>query len=163
MAQTDIEWVRINRTFDAPIDAVWAMWTDVELFRKWYGPNGMQVPVAEMDVRVGGRRKICMQMTMPDRVMTMWFDGEYKEISAPSRLVYTESMADEDGNVIDPKSMGMPDGHPEVTEIVVELTEKDGQTHMKLTHIGVPSGSQGAGGWQQAVDKMAALIMERPR
>lgn len=157
--QTDIEWVRIERTFEATIETVWAMWTDPALFAKWYGPNGMTIPTAEMDVRSGGKRKICMQMVMPERTMTMWFVGEYKEVSAPARLVYTESMADQDGNIISPQDMGMPEGHPEVTEVIVELTELDGKTTMKMTHIGVPGESQGAGGWRQAIEKMSTLIV----
>ena len=158
MTQTEIEWVRIERTFEAPLETVWAMWTDASLFQKWYGPNGMSIPTAEMDVRVGGKRKICMQMSMPDREMKMWFVGEYVEVTAPTRLVYTESMADENGNVLSPKDMGMPEGHPEVTKIIVELEERDGKTKMTMTHIGVPQDSQGAGGWQQAIEKMVKLL-----
>ena len=155
---TDMDWVRIDRTFDASIETVWSMWTDPALFSQWYGPKGMSVPVAEMDVAVGGVRKICMEMKRPDGAMKMWFIGEYKEVSAPTRLVYTESMCDEDGNILSPQSMGMPEGHPEVTEIVVELSFKDGKTEMKMTHVGVPAGSRGAGGWEQAFDKLADLI-----
>ena len=158
MSQTDIEWVRIERTFDAPLETVWAMWTDPTLFQKWYGPNGMTIPVSEMDVVIGGARKICMQMSMPDREMKMWLVGEYLEVTAPTRLVYTESMADENGNVLSPKDMGMPEGHPEVTKIIVELEAFGQKTKMKMTHIGVPQDSQGAGGWRQAIDKMAALL-----
>lgn len=154
----DNEWVVIERIFEAPIETVWKMWTDASLFQKWYGPNGMQIPVADMDVSVGGTRKICMEMSRGDRVMTMWFKGEYKEVNAPTRLVYTESMCDAEGNILSPQSMGMPEGHPEVTEIIVELTEKSGNTHMKMVHIGVPAGSNGEGGWNQAFDKMAALV-----
>ncbi len=55
--QSELEWVRIERTFEAPIETIWAMWTDSELFKQWYGPNGMSVPTAEMDVVVGGKRK----------------------------------------------------------------------------------------------------------
>ena len=44
----------------------------------------------------------------------------------------------------------MPDGYPEVTDVIVDLEEIDGKTHMKLTHVGVPAGSSGAGGWAQA-------------
>ncbi|MCI5043224.1 MAG: SRPBCC domain-containing protein [Aquisalinus sp.] len=156
--QSEIEWVRIERTFEAPIETIWAMWTESQLFKQWYGPNGMSVPTAEMDVVVGGKRKICMQMTTPDRTMMMWFVGDYKEVNKPTRLVYTESMADENGNVISPKDMGMPEGHPEVTEVIVELSERDGKTTMKMTHVGVPHDSQGAGGWKQAIEKMAGLI-----
>lgn len=152
------QWVVIERTLDAPIEVVWRMWTEGEQFKKWYGPNGMSVPVAEMDLSVGGKRKICMEMQTPDRLMQMWFVGVYKEIAAPTRLVYTESMSDAEGNIIPPQSMGMPEGHPDVTEVVVELSESDGKTQMRMTHKGVPAGSAGAGGWNQAFDKLAELF-----
>ena len=154
----EFEWVVIERVFESSIEAVWEMWTQPDLFKQWYGPIGMSVPVAEMDVVVGGKRKVCMSMTQPDRTMTMWFTGEYKEIKAPTRLVYTESMCDEDGNILSPESMGMPAGHPETTEVIVELSEEGSKTHMKLIHVGVPAGSGGAGGWGQAFDKLAALL-----
>jgi len=150
--------VRIERIFDAPIDDVWRMWTDPELFKKWYGPNGMAIPVADMDVRVGGTRKICMEMSSPERTMSMWFIGVYKEINAPFRLVYTESMCEEDGALIPPEAMGMPEGHPDVTEVIVELSETDGKTRMTMVHVGVPGGSAAEGGWNQAFDKLAKLL-----
>lgn len=152
------DWVKITRTFDAPIATVWEMWADPANFQKWYGPNGFSVPVAEMDVTVGGTRKICMEMVTPDRTMSMWFTGTYKEISAPHRLVYTESMCDPDGNVLSPADMGMPEGTPDTTEIIVELSEEGGKTVMVLTHVGVPAGTPGEGGWMQAIDKMGALF-----
>ncbi|MEL6598765.1 MAG: SRPBCC domain-containing protein [Pseudomonadota bacterium] len=154
-------WVRIEREFAAPIAQVWEMWTDPELFRQWYGPRGMSVPVAEMNVTVGGTRKVCMAMDAPDRSMTMWFSGVYKEISPPHRLVYTESMCDEDGNLISPQSMGMPDDVPDITEIIVELTEANGKTRMVMTHVGVAEGTAGAGGWSQAFDKLEEFIASR--
>lgn len=152
------DWVMIERSFNAPIETIWEMWTSSEKFMQWYGPNGMNIPVAEMDVVVGGKRKICMEMQRGEKTITMWFCGEYKEIEAPSRLVYTESMCDADGNIVSPQAMGMPAGHPEVTEIIVELSEVGEKTHMKMVHVGVPAGSGGGGGWTQAIDKMAALL-----
>ena len=44
----------IEHRFDAPVEVVWRMWTDPEHFKAWYGPDGSAIPVAEMDVRVGG-------------------------------------------------------------------------------------------------------------
>ena len=152
------DWVKITRTFDAPIADVWDMWVKAENFQKWYGPMGFSVPVAEMDVTVGGTRKINMEMQTPDRTMSMWFTGVYKEVAAPHRLVYTESMCDPDGNVISPKDMGMPDGTPEVTEVTVELSEEDGKTIMVMTHAGVPVGTPGEGGWMQAFDKLGGIL-----
>ena len=151
-------WVKIERVFEAPFTEVWAMWTDPEKFKQWYGPNGMSVPVADMDVVVGGTRKICMAMTSPERSMSMWFIGVYKEITPPTRLVYTESMCQEDGTLISPSDMGMPDGTPDITEVIVELTEEAGGTKMTLVHVGVPEGTAGEGGWRQAVEKLAALL-----
>ena len=153
-------WVRIKREFDAPIETIWNMWTDPALFKQWYGPMGMSVPVAEMDVVVGGTRKVCMEMKSPERTMSMWFTGVYKEVNSPSRLVYTESMCDEAGTIISPQSMGMPEGHPDITEIIVELSEANGKTTMTMVHVGVREGSVGDGGWGQAFDKLAQLIRQ---
>jgi uncharacterized protein YndB with AHSA1/START domain len=152
------DWVKITRVFDAPIAQVWDMWADPANFQKWYGPKGFSVPVAEMDVTVGGTRKINMEMKMPERTMSMWFTGQYKEVSAPNRLVYTESMCDPEGNLISPAAMGMPEGTPEVTEITVELSEQDGKTVMVMTHAGVPAGTPGEGGWMQAFDKLEGVL-----
>ena len=95
---TDTKDVQIERTFDAPIDLIWAMWTEPEHFANWYGPMGAKIPKADMDVRVGGRRHIAMEMQTPGGPMQMFFVGEYREIDPKTRLVYTESMADADGN-----------------------------------------------------------------
>lgn len=151
-------WVKIQREFDAGIELVWRMWTDPEMFKQWYGPKGMSVPTAEMDVVVGGTRKICMEMVMPERTMLMWFTGVYKEVNRPSRLVYTESMCDENGVIIPAASMGMPEGHPDITEVIVELTESDGKTMMTMVHVGVPEGTAGEGGWNQAFDKLEVFV-----
>ncbi len=151
-------WARIEREFDASIDAVWAKWTEARKFHSWYCPNGFTIPVAEMDVTVGGTRKISMEMKTPERTMQMWFIGEYKEISPKTRLVYSESMCDPEGNVLSPASMGMPEGTPDTTEVVVQLEDLGGRTRMVLTHVGVPAGSPGEGGWMQAIEKMAGLL-----
>ncbi len=154
----DQSYVQITREFDAPIDVVWAMWTDPEKFRQWYGPNGMSVSVVEIDLVVGGIRKVCMEMRTPERQMAMWFTGTFTVVDRPTRLAYTESMCDAEGNVIAPSSMGMPEGTPEVTEVTVELAEIDGRTRMTMTHAGVPAGSGGEGGWKQAFDKLEAVL-----
>ncbi len=150
--------VVIERIFEAPVGLIWQLWTEPEQFQKWYGPQGMAIPVANMDVRVGGKRLMCMEMQTPDRSMKMWFTGEYVEVVPNERLVYTDSMADENGNVMSPSAMGMPDGHPETTEVIVELEDLGGRTKMVMTHAGVPADSGGAGGWNQAFDKLADLI-----
>ena len=151
--------VVLERIVDAPPELVWRMWTEPEHFAAWYGPDGASVPVAEMDVRVGGRRLLCMEMATPDGPMRMWFAGEYREIEAPRRLVYTEAMADEQGNVLPASATGMPAGHPTTTEVTVELEDLGGRTRMVLTHAGVPADSPGATGWAMALDKLTEHLL----
>ena len=155
--------VVIERTLDAPPDVVWQMWTDPEHFKAWYGPTGATIPVAEMDVRVGGTRLVCMEMQTPHGTMQMWFTGEYREVVERQRLVYTESMSDENANILSPSEMGMPDGHPTTTEIIVELEDLGGRTRMVMTHAGIPADSPGAAGWTMAFDKLVAHLAAQRR
>jgi uncharacterized protein YndB with AHSA1/START domain len=83
--------VVIERSFDAPVDLIWRMWTEPEHFKAWYGPDGATVPVAKMDVRPGGSRLVCLEMDTPGGLVQMWFTGEYREVAENQRLVYTES------------------------------------------------------------------------
>jgi uncharacterized protein YndB with AHSA1/START domain len=150
----------LERTFDAPIALVWQMWTEPKHFKAWYGPTGANIPTAEIDLRVGGKRLVCMEMETPNGPMQMWFAGEHREIVANERLVYTESMSDEDGNIGSPPGADMPEDHPETTEVIVQLEDLGGKTRMTMTHVGVPAGSPGEGGWSMAFDKLATYLIE---
>jgi uncharacterized protein YndB with AHSA1/START domain len=148
----------IERTFDAPVDLIWQMWTDPEHFKAWYGPEGATIPVATMDVRVGGTRLVCMEVQSPSGPMQMWFAGEYREVVENKRLVYTDAISDENGNVSSRSDLGTADGHPVTTEVRVELKDVGGRTNMVLTHVGIPDDSPGAAGWAMAIDKLAAYV-----
>ena len=148
------ESVVLERVFDAPIDLVWRMWTDPMSFKAWYGPAGATVPVAELDVRPGGRRRVCMAVGPRE----MWFTGQHLEVTEPTRLVYTETIADERGNPISPESLGMPPKTPGTTEVTLLLDEVNGGTRVTLTHAGVPAESGAARGWHGAFDKLAAEL-----
>ncbi|MAT97110.1 MAG: ATPase [Anaerolineaceae bacterium] len=150
--------VVVERIFDAPVDLIWQMWVQPEHFKNWYGPQGFTVPVAEMDVRVGGQRLVCMEMQTPEGSMKMWTVGEYTEIVPNQRLVYTESPADENGNIVSPSAMGMPDGYPATTEVIIQLEDLGGRTKMVMTHAGVPAESGAGGGWEQAFAKLADYV-----
>jgi uncharacterized protein YndB with AHSA1/START domain len=140
--------VVIARSLAAPATLVWAMWTDPEHFAAWYGPTGASIPVAEFDVRVGGIRRVCMEVQVPDGAMRMWFHGEHTQVDPHRLLSYTEQVTDE---------AGAPT-HGDLTEVRVELEETDGRTRMVMTHLGIPEGSPGAAGWQMALDKLEAHL-----
>lgn len=91
--------------------------------------------------------------------MQMWFTGEYREVVENERLVYTESMSDEHGNVSSRPAEGSAGGNPMTTEVRVELGDLRGRTRMVMTHVGIPSDSPGAAGWAMAFDKLAAHVV----
>ena len=153
--------VVIERTFAASPEVIWNMWTDPQHFSAWYGPQGASIPVSTIDLRVGGKRHLCMETNTPNGPMTMWFVGEYLEIVEFKKLVYTESMSDAEGNVVSPTEMGLPEGHPATTEVIIDLEAVDGGTKLILTHVGVPADSPGAMGWNMAIDKLEALVATR--
>ncbi len=76
------------------------------------------------------------------------------------RLVYTESMSNENGDILTPSDLGVPAGHPVTTEVRVDLDDLGGRTRMTMTHVGIPAGSPGAIGWGLAIDKLAARVLQ---
>ena len=104
-----------------------------------------------------------MEVETPGGPMQLWFTGEYREVVANERLSYTESMADENGHVLSPVDIGMPDGHPTTTEVIVELEDIGGRTRMVMTHAGIPSDSPGAAGWTMAFDKLVVHLTSAQR
>lgn len=138
----------VERTVDATPAEVWSLWTETEQFSQWYGPVGATIPVARLDLRVGGERVVSMTVQTPGGERSMWFRGVHVEVDAPRLLAYTETMTDEDGS---PQS-------PETT-VRVEFEEAPGdRTVVRVTHIGIPADSPGSAGWTMALDKLAALV-----
>ncbi len=158
-AATDTTSVRLERTLSAPTERVWQMWTVAEHFASWYGPSGASIPFIELEATVGGRRHFRMEVPTPDGAHQMWLVGEHRTVEPTSLLVYTESMSNEDGDVVEPASIGMPADHPAVTEVTVQLTPlDDGGTQLVVVHAGIPAGSPGEMGWNMALDTLAELL-----
>ena len=153
--------VVIERSFAAPVELLWRLWTEPEHFAAWYGPAGARVVVAKMDVRVGGARLVGMEVDTPGGPVRMWVRGRVPRGRAHKRIVYTESLADAEGNALSLDERGMPHGHPTTTEVTVEFSDLDGRTKLVLTHVGIPADSPGAAGWAMALDKLAAHAGDR--
>ena len=81
----------ITRVFDAPRERVWREWTEPEPFADWFGGSRSEVPLStvSMDVRPGGAWRATM-FADPGRREIQW-KGEYREVAAPERLVFTVS------------------------------------------------------------------------
>ncbi len=86
------EEIRMTRLFDAPPALVFEAMSRPEHVREWWGRlgDGYSVPVCEIDLRVGGKWKFVNRHPKGEAT----FYGEYLEIEAPGRLVFTEIFAD---------------------------------------------------------------------
>ncbi len=86
----------ISRTFDAPRELMFRVWTDPEHMQRWWGPKGFKVIHSQMDLRPGGSYHYGMRS--PDG-HDMWGKFVFREIVKPERLVFVNSFSDEKGNV----------------------------------------------------------------
>lgn len=78
--------IRIEREFDAPRERVFAVYTDPELIPQWWGPRRFATTVDYMDPRTGGRWRFVHR---GDDGAEIGFQGAYREVTAPERIVQT--------------------------------------------------------------------------
>ncbi|OLF19500.1 TIGR03086 family metal-binding protein [Actinophytocola xanthii] len=108
----------ITREFAAARRAVFDAHTRPELLRRWFGPHGWRMTVCEVDLRVGGSWYYLM---VGPAGAEMTLRGTYVEISAPERIVSTETNVDCEARA----------EHESVSTIV--LVERDGCTTLTNT------------------------------
>ena len=94
---SEAEVFRIDRTFDAPRDLVWAACTQAQHLASWFGPPGTTVKVKTLDFVPGG--VFLYGMEMPGGI-TMWGKWVFREIEAPSKMSYVVSFCTEDGTPV---------------------------------------------------------------
>jgi uncharacterized protein YndB with AHSA1/START domain len=139
--------IRIERTFTAPARDVFAAWTSAELLRRWYPPGAdWTTPVAEVDLRVGGRLRLVMRS--PDGE-EFGGGGEYREITPLRRLVFTWTW-------------DRADVAAGVQLIEVDFIEHaDGTTTVVMTNRGLAderSRESHREGWDESFDNLERLV-----
>lgn len=101
----DVEMVFV---FDAPVEAVWNAFTDPKIETQWTRcivPSGStDMEFLQHDLRVGGKYHI--KATSPEK-RVMYNTGTYEKIVPFKELVYTESFADEKGNILPGSAIGL--------------------------------------------------------
>ena len=150
----------IERTFDAPRELVWKVWTDPALAKEWAGPRGFNATHFEQDARVGGKWRLCLHADAFDagdgvpRERNLWQGGVFKEIVEPERVVYTFAWDD-------PKNVGLDLPHHE-TLITVEFRDLGGKkTAMTFRQeFFLTAGERDGhnGGWSSAFERFAELV-----
>jgi uncharacterized protein YndB with AHSA1/START domain len=148
--------ITIQRVFNLPVADVWKAWTDPESFKKWWGPATYSCPSCRIDLKEGGSYLYCMRSAGGKDI---WGTGIYEEIIPQKKLVYTDSFADSDGNVVSSSYYDMPEMPLEVL-VTVEFEEVAGKTTMVLQHNGLPEemADECIKGWQSSFDKLEANV-----
>lgn len=135
----------ITRVLSAPPALVFVAWTDPARMMQWYAPEGMEIPEAECDLRVGGRYRVLMREADGTEHET---SGEYREIVPHRKLVFTWSWRNS----------------PEDVSLVTVELEPDGNgTRLTLTHEQLPgaeSRDSHQSGWSSALDKLGKLASD---
>jgi len=112
--------LRIERTFQAPAQAVFDAWTSEEVMRRWFhAGHDWETPVAEVDLRLGGTVRVVMRN--PHDGAEYGGAGVYTEIDPPRRLAFTWLWDDNDTRQL----------------IELDFEETDGVTLVRFTHSGL--------------------------
>lgn len=153
--------VVIEREFDAPVERVWAAWSEPEQIKKWWGPKTFTAPTVQVDFREGGKYLFSMQSDEWADGREIFSTGTYKEIVPLKKIVCTDSFADEQGNIVSASYYGMPAEIPLELQVTIELEDLgDGRTKMILTHVGMISSETDdmVSGWNESFDKLAESL-----
>jgi uncharacterized protein YndB with AHSA1/START domain len=138
----------ITRVFDAPRELVWKVWTDPSRAIAWWGPREYPATSMKMDVRVGGKWRMCL--TSLENGRALWQHGEFREVEAPERLVFTFVWEEE--------------GERGVENLVtIEFEDRGGKTLMTFRHAPFLSADERDGhgyGWSSTFDRLADLLAQ---
>lgn len=89
--------VRLERTYDAPTELIWELWSTAAGLEEWWGPDGFETRVTELELRPGGEVRYVMTATGPEQVafvqslgmsLSSEFRRTFTEVAPPTRLAY---------------------------------------------------------------------------
>jgi len=133
----------ITRTFNAPREMVFKMWTNPEHLARWMGPVEYPAMKVDNDFRVGGKWRIGLHAV--DGSEDLWQSGVYREIDEPKKLAFTFMWE------------GMVGGTPpRETFISIELEDVGGKTRMTFKQFLFDTVSNRNGhsyGWNSSFDR----------
>ncbi len=149
MTVADSQTLRLERTFDASPEEVFDAWTNPEVLRRWWKTEAnQQVPVTEVDLRVGGSYRLAMEE--PDGA-THEVRGRYREVRRPERLVYSWAWVLEDGS----------EGH--MSTVTVDFRAEGDRTTVVVEHTDLESESRErhGQGWTACLESLRSTIFAR--
>lgn len=117
----------INRTFDAPIDRVFEMWTRPDHLVRWLPPAGTTMRVVDSEIAPGAS---ALFVITGDHG-TMRARADYLTIEPPRRIVYTQQFVDEHGRPA--PAPGSPVWPPTLLTTVLLAEEAPDRTRVTVT------------------------------
>jgi uncharacterized protein YndB with AHSA1/START domain len=88
--------VKVKREFAAPLEKVWAAWTEPELIDQWWAPKPWKAVTKSMDFRVGGTW--IYAMVGPDG-SKHWAVVNYTSISPKKSFGGVDAFSDDQGKI----------------------------------------------------------------
>ncbi|HYV15311.1 MAG TPA: SRPBCC domain-containing protein [Conexibacter sp.] len=151
--ETETTSLRLERTFDAPVEDVFDAWTNPEVLRRWWNANPSWAPPSiELDLRPGGAYRFSMRDTESGEMHTVV--GEYREVQRPQRLVYSWAW----------EGTGPYAGHESL--VTVDFRAEGERTTVVLEHARLrdaQSREAHGHGWNAVLDKLAAEVFGSAR
>lgn len=152
----------VKRIIDAPVELVWRAWTEPEYVMRWWGPKYFTSPSAKVDLREGGKYIFCMEAPPEQGGIKHYSAGTYSRIVPMKLLEFTHSLSDEEGNQIDPTTVGMPEDFPREMRMTVEFNAiRPDMTELTITEYDWTMGDMAVyslAGLHQSVDKLAESL-----
>ncbi len=116
----------ITRVLNAPRSLVWQALTEPDRLMQWWGPKGLAMRVAKVDLCPGSVFHYSLQAGNGSE---MWGRFVYQEIVAPERLVFINSFSDAQGGIT---RHPMAPNWPLELLNVWTLSEQDGKTTLTM-------------------------------
>lgn len=151
----------LTRIIDAPLEKVWKAWTGPEEVAKWWGAKGFTSPSAKIDFRIGGKYLFHMRASQELGGMDFYNTGEYTSIEERRMIAFTQSLADKDGNKLEPSQLGMPHDFPAEVQVKLLFKKKGKRTELTVIESGWTVGGMRAiseQGLQESIDKLAVSV-----
>jgi uncharacterized protein YndB with AHSA1/START domain len=127
--------IEVSRTFDASVEAVWALWTDPESIKGWWGPDRFTCPFVRLDLREGGTSLVSMKAAADIMGGQEFFSSwRYVRIVPLVSIEFIQNLCSSSGERIDPAAVGMPPDFPTDIRTIVTFTDAGGgRTQMEVT------------------------------
>jgi uncharacterized protein YndB with AHSA1/START domain len=158
----------INRSFDAPIDVMFEMWTNPEHIAQWLPPTGFTMEFLQSKTEAEGKTFYYMTNS---KGVEMYGRKQMLEMQAPDRLVYTQQFCDKDENI---SRHPLAPTWPETMLTTVQLTEEGpNRTRVTVTwetygdvtkeelEVFIQSRAGMTMGWTGSFDKLDAYLAVR--